>query len=252
MPLEDALAAVYAPGGTEPVGAGLLVDDDLVITCAHVVNRALGRPIKANGRPPLETIELRFLADSAYRVAASLDPENDAWSDPPAGRQRGADLCLLRIKSGFRATIRPAKLRAFADPTGRQFRAAGFPANWPVDFATGEVTGKGGDGLFLLRPPSATFAVISSVAKDSRASEDKDLPGVIRPGFSGGAVEIDGSIAGHSRINFAHGESWNWLRGRRENGSHRHGNDARPLVSRDLVVNDGLDGLESGRRLPTQ
>ena len=37
--------------GTRPVGAGFIVDDRHIVTCAHVVNASLGRALIAAERP---------------------------------------------------------------------------------------------------------------------------------------------------------------------------------------------------------
>jgi hypothetical protein len=192
--LEDVLAGIYAVDGKDPVGAGFLVDQDLVITCAHVVNKALGREMLSTGRPT-GTVRVRFVGRTRD-VAGWIDPGDYGWSDPPAERQSGADLCLLRLEAGSSNELSPAKLREFVHPVHREFRAAGFPAGWHVDFAKGEVAGRGGGGLYLLRPSPEVLAIVSTGVRSSLVSGEQRPAGIIHAGFSGGPVEIEGTIAG--------------------------------------------------------
>src|SRR5512135_686648 len=94
-------------------------------------------------------------------IPAAVDAANDAWSGPPAEREPGADLCLLRLES--EVTIAPAQLGIFTtDLAGRKFRAAGFPTGWDVDFANGDIVGRDRNKLYLLRPHQEALAVIST------------------------------------------------------------------------------------------
>lgn len=195
MALEDSLVAILGPSGT-PVGAGVLVERDLVLTCAHVVNVARGRSAAAQGRPA-GTVKLRHHLLPNQIISASVDEPEDAWRDPPPWRQLGADLCLLRVSNGWGDDLQPARLRDFDNLSQREFRAAGFPKDWALDFAEGRIVGRDTNGLYVLRPDSAAFAVISTQAKGGAWSSEKPRPpGVIYSGFSGAPVEVDGKIAG--------------------------------------------------------
>ncbi len=48
--LHAAFVSVLCDGG--PVGAGVLIADDLVLTCAHVVNSAGAGPVRPVGPAP--------------------------------------------------------------------------------------------------------------------------------------------------------------------------------------------------------
>ncbi|MBC3843226.1 hypothetical protein GXW82_32540 [Streptacidiphilus sp. 4-A2] len=51
-PVRDGRVAVYRSGATDAVGGGLALPDGLVVTCAHVVNLALGLPM-FRAQPPV-------------------------------------------------------------------------------------------------------------------------------------------------------------------------------------------------------
>ena len=51
-PVRDSRVAVYRAGVTDAVGGGLVMPGGLVVTCAHVVNLALGRP-RFHAPPPV-------------------------------------------------------------------------------------------------------------------------------------------------------------------------------------------------------
>src|SRR5712692_5372912 len=96
MPLEDVLVAVSRLNDREPVGAGFLVSPRLLLTCAHVVNQALGRDDDSPERPTEgDKVSVRFQTIGAPLLSAHVASGDDAWSPPPARRQFGADTCLL-------------------------------------------------------------------------------------------------------------------------------------------------------------
>lgn len=193
MLLEDSLVEVFAPNGKAPVGAGLLVEQDLVLTCAHVVNSALGRDVREVGRPDGE-VSIQFPQSGSIPFRASVDKEAEAWSDPPATKQLGADLSLLRLRVAGKGL--PAKLWDFENLIGRKFRAAGFPQDWKgdLDIAEGKIVGRS-QGLYLLRQ-SAAAAILAMLAKIRFLGGQYRPAGVIHSGFSGGPVEVAGKIVG--------------------------------------------------------
>src|SRR5262249_45147592 len=123
MALEDALVAILGSPGGRPVGAGMVLASKLVLTCAHVVNKALGRPKEATGRPSGK-VKLRFHAPQAIEVFASVDHSDDAWTDPPAGRTPNSDLCVLRLEydDHCNGAVLGASLNLL-EPPDRRFRA---------------------------------------------------------------------------------------------------------------------------------
>jgi trypsin-like peptidase len=197
MGLEQSLVAVMlGESKDQTVGAGVLVDDNLIVTCAHVVNEALGRSQDQTGRPkPDAVIQVRF--HSAFDSGNQATEVRD-WTDPPTWRAPGADICVLRLRKEPPPGVGPASLRAFTSPAGLQFRAGGYPDNWEFDIAQGAVAGVDGTGLWVLRPDPALFAAVamSKPAGGPLARRVERPAGLIHAGFSGGPVEIKDRIAG--------------------------------------------------------
>lgn len=168
------------------VGSGLQLDDRRILTCAHVVNTALGRAKEATGRPNgVLKILPHFQKDP---VTARIQQGNDSWSDPPATRASGADLCVLELSEPLPLPAQPILIRAFANPIGHQFRAVGHPQGWDADVSQGIVAAWDTFGLLLLR---------ENVKESQTGFLNKPATvGLIRDGFSGAPVEVEGVVAG--------------------------------------------------------
>jgi tetratricopeptide (TPR) repeat protein len=197
MVFEDALAIVLAADGQTPVGAGLFLGNDLVLTCAHVANAALGRDL-ANSERPNRNLLIKPHSGFSQPLPASVDPNPAAWSAPRLSREPGADICLLRLDKAPEKSIQAATLWVSDNLVGQKFRAGGFPRQWngQFDVATGEIVGKDGSGLYMLRPKSQALAVLSTSTKKGFLQDAHRPTGLIHSGFSGGPVEVKGRIIG--------------------------------------------------------
>lgn len=95
------VAVCSAADGT-PVGAGVVVADGVVLTCAHVVNAALGRARLAAAEPDdddLAGVRLVLPASGPARHRPALL----RWDAPRAAARQGVwdgDLALLRLPAG--------------------------------------------------------------------------------------------------------------------------------------------------------
>jgi len=199
MVLEDVLMAIYPRNGNVPVGAGFRVERDLVLTCAHVVNEALGRPQTEVQRPSTDAkVRVKQHAPAASAIAASVDAADDAWNPPPVTRQPGADLCLLRLEVKLADDFMPMQLRDLSSDglPIYEYRALGFPRNWDVDVSLGQIQARDSNGLYILRPDSTTSAVVKKFTKSGFLHGGGRTPGIIAPGFSGGPVEVKGTVVG--------------------------------------------------------
>ncbi|CAG7597855.1 conserved hypothetical protein [Actinacidiphila bryophytorum] len=106
---------VVRPAGGAPAGAGVVVGDGIVLTCAHVVNAALGRDRFAAEEPSDADLAGLTLTLPAHGTGAeTYRPTLLSWTParPSArpGRWEG-DLALLRLPEG---APRPTPVR-FAD-----------------------------------------------------------------------------------------------------------------------------------------
>ncbi|MFK4865857.1 BTAD domain-containing putative transcriptional regulator [Streptomyces sp. CSMPJR101] len=151
---ERGAARVFSPDG-EPVGAGFLVDEGLLCTCAHVV-------AEPDGSPPPGPVEVDFPLLSGAVPGPRVTAEVESWRPDD-------DVALLRLK----APVDGAEPLPTADGSDgewdRDIRAFGFPPQVPRGVnATGTLRGRQRADLIQV---------------------DLDAPGVrIGPGFSGAAV----------------------------------------------------------------
>lgn len=98
-PVLDAWVSVYGAGAAVPAGAGVVVAPGVVLTCAHVVNLALGREEFAAAEPTETDLDGVLLALPALGGAA-YQPELLRWEAPRLGARPGpweGDLALLRL-----------------------------------------------------------------------------------------------------------------------------------------------------------
>lgn len=108
----------------EVVGAGFLIDVQHVVTCAHVVNSALGRP-RSQAERPAEPVILDFpLFGSAKE--RTFTGRIDDWY-PPEAESSPADTAVLTL-TNVPNGARPVTLaRAVDGLWGQPTRSVGFP-----------------------------------------------------------------------------------------------------------------------------
>jgi hypothetical protein len=116
-------ARFHNPSG-EACGAGFLIDPQHVMTCAHVVNAALGRVTMGADRP-----DAVVRLDLPLAGIKDVEAEIVGWHAPVAYRERDAskpcDVAVLRLKAPTTATV--AFLAQGLPKWGREVRAFGFP-----------------------------------------------------------------------------------------------------------------------------
>ncbi len=96
--LEPSLVRILGPDGAAPVGAGCLVTDRHVVTCAHVIAEALGID---EMQPDARGAEV--LVDFAFsEEAAEAQGQVEAWwpaADPDSPPRHGkADVAVLSLR----------------------------------------------------------------------------------------------------------------------------------------------------------
>jgi len=146
-------------GGAQPVaaGIGMLVGRREVVTCAHVVNVALGLDARAQDRPAYP-VELDFpllpissdAPGSSRRRAVVV-----RWLPPPREGAAGDDIaCLELIDEPAPAEASPARLIVSLPPAGHVVRLFGYPGDPPRPdgaWVATAVRGRVGGGLLQLR-----------------------------------------------------------------------------------------------------
>ncbi|MDG4830309.1 pentapeptide repeat-containing protein [Solwaraspora sp. WMMD1047] len=174
------IVSFLGPSG-EPVGVGVLVGPRQVLTCAHVVNTALGLPVTRSAQPDTP-VRLRFPmrqpADAVPLLARVV-----RWVPPPDGRRPGDDIAGLElVDADPPAGTEPAKLLVNMPRDGHELRVFGFPGRpprpdggWVRTAYRGRV---GGDRIQL--------------------ESGRDAALRVQPGFSGSPVfdDVSGRVVG--------------------------------------------------------
>ncbi|MEV2278249.1 serine protease [Nocardiopsis sp. NPDC049922] len=167
------------------VGGAVLVSPSLLVTCAHVVNAALGRPGDPEEHPgPGTAVRLRSFDDRVW----SADVLPELWSAGHGSR----DLAVLRLSGpGLPDTDFPT-MSGCADVSSEQvLYAVGYPAGMRSLQASVVYRGRGG-------PTDATHQVETPESR----------PAQITGGFSGCAVRTaTGELVGIMQKN--HHYLWN-------------------------------------------
>jgi hypothetical protein len=150
------------------VGTGFLIDERCVITCAHVVDIALGRP-QPSPAAPTEMVQVSFplLNESYNPVPATIK----FWFPEQAAGQ--GDIAGLALDENPPPLSEPARLVYAEDPWGREFRTFGFPG-----------TSVGGDWAWgVIRDIQSTrWLQIEDTGQTGRR---------VQPGYSGAPVWVD-------------------------------------------------------------
>ena len=132
--------------GRPTAGLGVLVGRNAVVTCAHVVNTALGQDKRAQGRPDSSTVvqvEFPLLPGKPVR-----NTRLEAWRAPPERGEGHGDVAGLLLTEAAPLNAIPARFASAAEP-GSRLRVFGYPDDPPrgqgafvdVDFK-GEVGGE--------------------------------------------------------------------------------------------------------------
>jgi WD40 repeat protein/3',5'-cyclic AMP phosphodiesterase CpdA len=126
--------------GDTPVGAGFLVDERRVLTCAHVVADVLGAGAP-DGRVVLDFPA--WTGQGVGRLGAAVEP--GGWF--PVGADESGDLAVLRLEADLPEAMVRAPLRRPASLLDHRFRCHGFPPEPPGGReAAGVLRGPAGPG----------------------------------------------------------------------------------------------------------
>jgi tetratricopeptide (TPR) repeat protein len=166
---EKSFVRVSTADGT-PVGAGFLVSERHLLTCAHVVAAAVGDyELGDDAERPQGTVHLDFLFfDKSKRIARV----EHWWPRTGASTNPSGDIAILKLASDLPRGAEPTPpTKADAiDLFGHEFKALGFPAGDDQGvWAYGEMRNRLGNG----------WLQVESAEKAGRR---------IEPGFSGGPV----------------------------------------------------------------
>ncbi|HEY9862021.1 MAG TPA: tetratricopeptide repeat-containing serine protease family protein, partial [Candidatus Obscuribacterales bacterium] len=144
-PLQYAIVRIRKSNGAI-VGAGFLVHEKYVLTCAHVITQALGIS-ESTPQCPSEPIHLDFpLIDPAVQLTAQVV----LWRPAPAkgaSTQSHEDIAALKLNSSPPPSAKPVRLLLEDDLWDHPFQAFGFPAGHDDGlWSTGVLRAKQGTG----------------------------------------------------------------------------------------------------------
>lgn len=132
------IVALISETDSRPVGVGFIIARNQVLTCAHVVNAALGRPLEEQAAPAAArrpTIILPLQDDGAGSAGsriAKVPAEVLHWVPPSSESFAGGDIAYLKTPAGaLPAALTPVTL---ADPSGSQGMSLdlfGYPTTPP-------------------------------------------------------------------------------------------------------------------------
>ncbi|MGH3244960.1 MAG: trypsin-like peptidase domain-containing protein, partial [Trebonia sp.] len=120
-------ASVLRVRGTSggAIGVGVLIGMRAAVTCAHVVNAALGRSAREESAPSDVIIEVDFPLLGLVPTQASVT----GWAPPPPA---GDDIAVLTFLAQAPEGARPAKLRGGQPPPGTAVQMFGVPTVRPA------------------------------------------------------------------------------------------------------------------------
>ncbi|GHA87750.1 hypothetical protein GCM10010305_34230 [Streptomyces termitum] len=114
----------------EAVGVGFVVGDKQIVTCAHVVNVALGRSKPDRSRPPEDArvqVEFVLLGDAEGGPVRNF--RISAWDPPASAGQEGRDVAGLTIVGGDELPSRAGPARLLDTQAGdTDVSAFGYPS----------------------------------------------------------------------------------------------------------------------------
>jgi tetratricopeptide (TPR) repeat protein len=162
------------------VGAGFLVTEKHVLTCAHVITQALNIPQDTQDGPT-DQVRLNFpfskVTETRTARVVFWKPVRSALSD---ASDRIEDIAALELEGNLPEGIHPGLIVKGDAVRGHKFRAYGFPSSYD-------------DGVwaygFLRDAQSKGWVQIEG---------EREIGYFVAPGFSGSAVwdEADGLVAG--------------------------------------------------------
>jgi hypothetical protein len=168
------LVRVRTPDGAV-AGAGILVAEHFALTCAHVVNSALGQPSTKVSAPAGDV-----LLDFPFSSTTNLSPASvieQAWE--PINQLGEGDMAIIRLASNAPDDTRQVPWVPFRSVWGHPYRAYGFPpGNDRGEWARGELLGPTGRDWIQLEAMKVTGAAVEQGFSGSPVWDER-LRGVV-------------------------------------------------------------------------
>jgi hypothetical protein len=175
---KSAIARIHSKNGAI-VGAGFLVADHQLLTCAHVVTAALGLPTTIQ-EAPADWIELDFpLTAPGQKVKAKVAFWRSVQLQPLNSPEEGEDIAGLVLEGSPPRGCQPVRLVSPSELWAHAFQIFGFPAQRD-------------DGIW------ASGVIRDHLANGWVQIEDIKAQGhPVQPGFSGAPIwdeQVEGVI----------------------------------------------------------
>ena len=165
---------LQSTNGKPLAGMGVLVGIREVVTCAHVVNAALGRNLRERDQPEESSIvqlEFPLLPGAPVRNGRIA-----AWMPPGQRVGNGADVAGLVLNEDAPSGAAPARLALMGTAAGTRLRVFGYPGTPP--------RGEGGAWVDVdLKGPVGT-QLLQVESRDDQTIK-------AQPGYSGSPVWLD-------------------------------------------------------------
>lgn len=174
---EDFTVQILRNGSGAPAGAGFVVDETHIVTCAHVVNTALGRRKREQDPPdPGTRIRVTLPMLDGGDGAPTLSCVVQTWMPPPASGVSGGDVAGLVVDGdGLPKSARAARLADYREFRDAEAKVFGYPGNPPRKE-------HGGWATVRVRGPVDRRMIQLDVAGESAF--------LVQPGYSGSPVVV--------------------------------------------------------------
>lgn len=179
--LDSSVVRIYNPTSNNVVGAGFLVEDRLILTCAHVVAHALGID-RSTVEIPNGTVELDFpLVAPNQRLRARI-----VFWRPVNPDMFGEDIARLELEPPLPDKAQAARLVRSENLCNHPFRVLGFPLGKENGaWAYGKIKGRCANGWLQLEGTRQTGYSVEHGFSGAPIWDD-ELQGIV-----GMAVEAD-------------------------------------------------------------
>jgi hypothetical protein len=151
-----------SPPVFEHVGMAIVIDDNRVLTCAHVINLALSLPVNSEKKPSEEISVIFPFSGSGSRIPATVEH----WCPPS---ERPGDIAILQLAEKVPPDISPVQFaRDNLSLTNERLRTCGYSKN------------------------ASTIRHVNlksmGIVEGARVQVDGDSEAFVKQGFSGAAV----------------------------------------------------------------
>lgn len=177
--LQSAIVRILQENGNKVVGAGFLVSNKHILTCAHVINAALKKDLKDANKPDRK-ISLDFpLVPSGKILKGRIIRWIPVSPNSSILPKTGSDIALLELENTPPEATKPILPIKADNLTNHHFTVFGFPQGKPQGvYTSGIIRGKQSDGRVQVDVSSPTSYEIEPGFSGSPVW-DENLKGIV-------------------------------------------------------------------------